>query len=615
MVEAEPVARKAVTSSPQTTGPGGSLSWGLDRIDQRGVVTSNRSYAFSNDGTGVNIYILDSGVAGNHPEFGSRVLNGWSYRSSGTALASYSSALSNFLQDPNTGIEACPNDGTHAVNPTTFDNPAQPDMTDVGQTDNDGHGTHVAGIAAGDSVGVAKNASIIPVRALDSCGSGTTSMILEGLAWILADHDAGERAVLNLSVGFGQQISSVDTAITALMDEGIVVVAASGNDSTSACNNTPASTPGTISVAAANIFDGETSFTNYGTCVDMFAPGGTGTPGGQQIYSAYPYLSGVTNTYYAMSGTSMAAPFVTGAVARFLQTLSESPTNFITGPTAAWTWLDANATTGAVYYLNSGRSPQSPNKLLYVPAPPIPQQVSNLSVVPIVGGAIVEWAGSSSDATYTAIATPSGASCSVVGGSTCTLTGLTNGDTYSISVTGTSAGGVGASISTTVVLGTAPEAPAKAAAKSSNASVSVTWTASTMPGATYIVTSNPPSVGCTTSATTCTISGLKNGTSYTFFVATVSPLGLQSVGSINTSARPGFVVKKSTVKRGSRTLFSSIITTPSKGKKTWSETGPCSISSGRLVAPKRKTTCLLKLTVAKYRTYPKMSTTLKVTVQ
>ena len=612
---AEPVARKMVTSSPQTTGPGGTLSWGLDRIDQRGVVTSNRSYAYSNDGTGVNIYVLDSGVAGNHPEFGARVLDGWSYRSSSSALSSYSTALSNFQQDPNTGIEACANDGSHAINPSTFDNPAQPDTSDKGRTDNDGHGTHVAGIAAGDGVGVAKNANIIPVRALDSCGNGTTTMIRQGLAWILSDHDPGERAVLNLSVGFGQQVSEVDTDIRALMDEGIVVVAAAGNSGISACNNTPASTTGTISIAASNIFDGETSFTNYGSCVDMFAPGGTGTSGGQQIYSAYPYLSGVTNTYYSMSGTSMAAPFVTGAVARYLQSLAVAPSNFATGATAAWTWLDANATTSAISYLNSGRSPQSPNKLLHIPAPALPQQVTGLTASPIVGGAVVEWTGNVSGVTYVATATPGGASCSIVGGSTCTLSGLTNGETYNISVSGKSAGGTGPGTVTTVVLGTSPAAPATATAISGNASITISWSASSVSGVTYVVTSSPASAGCTTTATSCIVSGLKNGTAYTFFVSTVSTFGLQSVSPVSTSARPGFVVKKSIVKKGSRTSLSTILTTPSKGKKTWSESGPCSISSGRLVAPKRKTTCVVKLTVAKSGSYPKMSTTLKVTVQ
>lgn len=615
-VEAEPVARKAVTSSPQTTGPGGSLSWGLDRIDQRTAVTSNRSYSFLTDGTGVNIYVLDSGVAGNHPEFGARVLNGWSYRSSGTAVASYNSALAANQQNPQNGIAACPNDGTHATNPLTFDNPAQPDMTDVGRTDNDGHGTHVAGIAAGDSVGVAKNANIIPVRALDSCGNGTRTMILEALAWILADHDANEKAVLNLSVGFGEQVSTVDNAIISLMNEGVLVVAAAGNSSVSACNNTPASTPGTISVGASTAADSESYFSNYGDCVDIFAPGGSdglyGQPN-QKIVSAYPYLSGVTNTYANLVGTSMAAPFLTGVLARYLQTMATAPTSATSGTAAGWAWVSSNATQNAITYYNSQRSPQTANRLLYVP-PGMPAQVSALSAIPADASAMVNWSGNAAGISYTAIASPGNASCSTNGGNSCLISGLTNGTTYTVTVTGTNSDGTGPAATTTVVPAVPQTVPTAAVATSLNAAVTLSWGAVTASNATYVVTSSPPSAGCTTTSTSCAISGLKNGVSYTFSISTTYGFGIQSATPKSITARPGFVVRKTAVKRGSRTVLSSILTSPSKGKRTWSESGPCSISAGRLVAPKRKTTCLVKLTVAKYRSYPKMSTTLKVTV-
>ena len=610
----EPVARKMVTSSPQTNGPGGSLSWGLDRIDQRTAVTSTRSYSFATNGTGVNIYILDSGVAATHPEFGNRVLNGWSYRSSSSALASYNAALAANQQDPQTGIEACANDGTHAVNPLTFDNPAQPDPSDVGRTDNDGHGTHVAGIAAGDSVGVAKNANIIPVRALDSCGNGTRTMILEALAWILADHDAGEKAVLNLSVGFGEQVTSVDNAIIAIMNEGVPVAAAAGNSSMSACNSTPASTPGTISIGSSTIFDTESEFSNYGDCVDIFAPGGTSLSGGAKIVSAYPYLSGVTNTYANLTGTSMASPFVVGAMARYLQTVSSVPTSFTTGTTAAWSWLSGNATTNAITYYNSGRSSQTPNRLLYVSSSTPPQQVTSLTALPTNAGAVVSWAGSVAGATYTANATPGNASCSTIGGNMCTLMGLTNGSTYTITVTGTNSDGTSPAASTTVVAGLPPEAPATITAASKNAAVALLWSAS-IPNATYVVTSSPPSVGCTTTTTSCTVAGLKNGVNYTFAISATSTTGLTSTTQPSVSVRPGFVVKRSTVSKGSKTMLTSLLTTASRGKKTWSEVGACSISSGRLVAPRRTTSCVVKLTVAKSGSYPKMSTTLKVTVK
>lgn len=614
----EPVARTMVTSSPQTTGPTGLLSWGLDRIDQRTPVSSTRSYNFANDGTGVTIYILDSGVAGNHPEFGSRVSNGWSYRSSATSLSSYRAALTAHQNDPQTGIQACANDGTHAVNPLVFDNPQNPDVSDVGRTDNDGHGTHVAGIAAGDGVGVAKNSTIVPVRALDSCGNGTRTMILEGLAWILTDHDAGEKAVLNLSVGFGEQVTEVDNAITALMNEGVLVVAAAGNSSSSACSSTPASTPGTISIGSSTLVDGESSFSNYGWCVDMFAPGGSSIQGGA-ITSAYPYLSGATNTYAALSGTSMATPFVSGSLARYLQLMEVAPVSISTGATAAYTWLSTNATTNAITYYNSGRSTQTPNKLLYVPS--APSQVRQLSAAPSDSGALVSWQGSVVGATYTATATPDSAtaspgsaSCTTVGGTTCSLSGLVNGTTYTISVVGANADGVGPVAETKVVAGELPTSPSVASAASMNRSATVSWSSVVVDGSVYVVSSVPPSAGCITTSTTCTVGGLTNGTNYTFIVEVRSKTGLVS-SPTTVSVRPGFTVRKSTVTKGSRTVLSWLLITPSKGKKTWRESGSCSLASGRLVAPRRVTTCTLRLTVAAWRTYPKMTTTLKVTVK
>ena len=311
----------------------------------------------------------------------------------------------------------------------------------------------------------------------------------------------------------------------------------------------------------------------------------------------------------------MATPFVTGALARYLQTVASVPTNSTTGQTAAWNWLSTNATLNAITYFNVNRLPQTANRLLFVPSGIPPQQVTSLTALPTNSGAVVSWLGSVAGVTYTATATPGSATCSTVGGTTCTLMGLTNGSSYTISVTGTNNDGTSPAASTTVVAGLPPEAPSTFATSSKNAAVGLTWTASSVPGATYIVTSSPPSGGCTTTATACTISGLKNGTNYTFSISTKSTTGLQSVAPKTVSVRPGFVVKKSTVKKGSRTLLSWILTTPSRGRKTWSETGACYLSAGRLVAPRRATSCYLKLTVAKAGSYPKMSTTLKVTVK
>ena len=617
-VPVEAVARKLVTSSPQTTGPTGSLSWGLDRIDQRGAVpvSGSRTYNFANTGTGVNIYVLDSGVNASHPEFGSRVVDGWSYRSSNTALTSYRQALAANQANPNQGIPVCvdnpnsPGYPNHAQDPTAFDNPANVVPSDTGKFDNDGHGTHVAGIAAGDGVGVAKEATVIPVRALDSCGNGTTTMIREGLAWILADHDAGEKAVLNLSVGFAVQITNVDNDIIALMNEGVLVVAAAGNNGQSSCGTTPADTSGVVTVGAienaTGAQDREVGFSNFGGCVDLFGPGKT-------IPSAYPFLGGSTNTYANLDGTSMAAPFVAGALARYLQLLSTAPTNFTNGMTAAMNWLNSNATQNAVTYYDTGRAQQTPNRLLYVPS--APSQVSQLVATPAALGAVVTWQGVVPGATYSVTSSPGSSTCSVTGGSTCTLTGLVAGTTYTVSVTGSNADGVGPTAVVTVVPTGPPAAPGTTSVSGSQNSVILSWPASTAGNVSYVVSSSPATAGCSTTSTSCTIPNLRYGVNYVFSIATVSPTGVQSVKPTVFQVRPGFVVRKTYVLKGSRTILTNIISSRSRGKKTWRETGACSLSLGRLVAPRRRTTCTLTLRVARWGSYPAMTTTLKVTVK
>lgn len=604
----EEIARTQVVTSPQTTGPSGNvLSWGLNRIDQRTTALSSAaSYDFSEDGGGVTAYILDSGVNASHPEFGGRVLEGWSYRSSSTALSSYRNSLADYVANPNNGIEACTQDGSHTVDPATFDNPTNIDGSDKGQTDNDGHGTHVAGIIGGDTTGVAKSVSIVPVRSLDSCGNGTTTMINEGLDWILNHHLAGERAILNLSVGFASQISSVDNRITSLMNEGVVVVAAAGNDASSACGTTPAATLGTISVGASTSTDGESSFSNYGQCVDIFSPGSS-------ITSAFPYLSGTDNTYATLSGTSMAAPFISGAIVRFLQTLDTGPIDFASGPTAAWTWLRDNATLNAITYHNGLRSPQTTNRLLHVPASSV--RVQQLTATPTNGGAVVSWQNAQSATTYVARAFPGNASCTVIAASSCTIAGLTSGVAYVISTVASSASGKGAS-STSVTPQGPPVSPAVITAAVASKAVTLSWSAvSNSTPLTYVVTSSNGSTVCTTSATTCTVTGLTNGIDYTFTVSSQA-LGVLSVTSSQPIVvRPGFTLLKTVVAKKSKTPLSWFVKSISTGKKTWSESGPCSISSGRLVAISKATKCVVTLKVAKTSKYPAMSTKVTITVK
>jgi subtilisin family serine protease len=574
------------------------------------VVSSSASYDFTEDGGGVTAYVLDSGVNATHPEFGGRVKEGWSYRGSSTALASYQSALA--TGSPN-GIAECPNDGSHAVDPGIFDNPSTVDTADKGMTDNDGHGTHVAGIIGGDTTGVAKSVTIVPVRTLDSCGSGTRTMILEALAWILDRHVAGEKAVLNLSIGFDSQVTSVDNAVTALMNKGIVVIAAAGNEATSACSNTPASTLGTISVGSSTIADTESNFSNYGLCVDMFSPGSS-------IKSAYPFLSGVTNTYATQSGTSMAAPFVAGAVARYLQVLDVAPTNLATGPTTAWTWLRDNVTLNAITPFNISRSPQTENRLLYVPASPV--RVEQLVVTPGVNSAVVSWQNAQPNTTYVVRATPGNATCTVIAVSSCTITGLVGGTSYVISTVATSVNGKGAAGSTVTPLASPPPVVVPPPATPSGTGVTVTSKAvslswgsvtSSLP-VTYVVTNSLGVTVCTTTATGCVVEGLVNGKEYSFAVAAQTSSGMSEASS-RIVARPGFTVLKTVVSRKSKTLLSTFVRTVSTGTKTWSESGPCTIKASRLVAPSKKGSCVITLKVAKTKKYPAMSTRVTISIK
>ena len=622
----EEIARTMVTSSPQTVGPeNGALSWGLDRIDQRTAVSSSASYDFTEDGGGVTAYVLDSGVNATHPEFGGRVRDGWSYRGSSTALANYKSALAAYAQDPNTGIRPCANDGTYAVNPATFDAPSSVDAADKGLTDNDGHGTHVAGIIGGDTTGVAKNVTIVPVRTLDSCGNGTRTMILEALTWIQNHHVTGQKAILNLSIGFDSQVTSVDNAIIAIMNKGVVVVAAAGNEATSACNNTPASTPGTISVgssandtSASPFVDRESYFSNFGQCVDIFAPGSS-------ISSTYSFLSGVTNTYATQSGTSMAAPFIGGAVARYLQLQDIAPDSFVTGPTAAWTWLLGNATQNAIVPFNTARTQQSPNRLLYVP--PSAVRVEQLQVTSAVNSAVVSWQNPQANTTYVARALPGNASCTTIGTSTCTITGLVGGTSYVISTVASNVSGKGAASRTVTplvlpppvvapppVVIPPPTTPTETFISVSSRALTLTWSSvsSSLP-VTYVVTNSDGVTVCTTSATGCVVQGLLNGKEYSFTVAAQTSSGTSSA-TPTIVARPGFRVIKTVAARKSQPLLSSFVRSVSTGKRTWSESGPCSIKGTRLVTPKKKSTCVIRLRVAKTKKYPAMATRVTIVV-
>lgn len=232
-------------------------AWGVDRIDQRSPVLDG-SFRQARTGSGVSVYVLDTGVSP-HSEFGSRLAAGFS-------------AI---------------NDGG-------------------GARDCHGHGTHVAGTAAGATLGVAPGARVVPVRVMDCAGSSSGSSVLAGLDWVAAH---GSRpGVLNLSLG-GAASSTLDAATQRLVTAGFSVVAAAGNSNLDACTQSPARAAGLIAVAASDKADAKASFSNWGSCVALWAPGTAIASAGHLSDSAV----------VTMNGTSMAAPHAAGAVALLLQ--------------------------------------------------------------------------------------------------------------------------------------------------------------------------------------------------------------------------------------------------------------------------------------------------------
>ena len=670
----------------KSSNPGGSeLSWGLDRLDQRDLPLSG-SYSYTSTGAGVKAYIVDSGIKADHVEFAGRVASGWSYRTASQSTLDTLRTLSGSCRTPPTGSK--PYDASrHPFDVDEFDYTSTP--TDVGSPDNYGHGTHVAGIVGGTTTGVAKGVTLVPVRVLNSCGRGIPAIVVAGLRWILTDHQIGEPAVVNLSIGSDFRDSAVDLMVGALMAEGIVVVAAAGNSGTTACDSTPAGILGTISVGASTSADAEASWSNYGTCVDMYAPG-------ESIASAWHFQGATLNPYQTLSGTSMAAPHVTGVVASYLQGVVTTATT----ETETWSWLNANMTTGKI--ARSHVSPPvgesfTPNKLLAMVVPdavtgltltsssrqinaswtlvagltyvvtatpgggtcatttsscaisgltnnrkysiavtvdngsgvvttsvaaPVrpPMPVTGLSVTVQSLTFVINWAITDGEidepsVTYTATATPGGLTCSTTTTS-CTITGLTNGTEYSISVVGANSVGISLAVVTTGTHDEKPEAPATATSLSLNKSIALSWGAVVSPAnITYVVTSGDGTVVCRTMQTSCVVTGLKNGVNYTFAITTKTSTGQVATAELQLTARPGFTVKKSLVKKGSNSPLSWLISSISTGKKTWSETGPCSIVGTKLKAPRAAASCVITLKVAKKGKYPAMSTKLRVTVK
>ena len=266
-------------TSEQTGAP-----WGLDRVDQRALPLST-TYSYETNGSGVNVYIVDSGIRSSHREFTGRIVRGM-YVDFGDA----------------TGIEDC-----------------------------NGHGTHVAGTIGGTTFGVAKGVSLIPVKVFACSGSTTTSAVIAGLDWIISDHAADVPAVVNMSLG-GQPSAALDAAVNAVIADGVTVVVAAGNASSDSCTFSPSRVAAAITVGASQVDDGVAAYSNYGPCNDLFAPGSS-------ILSAW---STTDTASMVLSGTSMATPHIAGAVARLLQG------SHLASPAQVWAALDAAATPNAL---------------------------------------------------------------------------------------------------------------------------------------------------------------------------------------------------------------------------------------------------------------------------
>ena len=330
-----PVAQSAPTSAP----------WHLDRMNQRsGPLDGNADFG-ALTGAGVNIYIVDSGVLSTHEQFGGRVV---------------------------AGTDPVSSSGESVVDPPT--------------SDCDGHGTHVAGLAAGSTVGVARGATVIAVRVLNCNGDGTVDNVVQALKWIRSHHVSGKAAIVNLSLGVDRngEGAAIDTQVEEMLAEGMVVTIAAGNGNQDgvpyeACAISPGHVPGALTVGASTFANTAASYSNGGPCIDLFAPGGDSSA---RIVSAW---NTGNNSYSNDVGTSMASPLVAGYAALLAQQqpglcgaqISDAIVQRAT-PNALGQVIDT-----------------TPNRLVFVDTTPIaatvPGRASNIITTVSSGSVLVSW--------------------------------------------------------------------------------------------------------------------------------------------------------------------------------------------------------------------------------
>jgi len=269
-----------------------NATWGIDRIDQTNLPLSH-TYSYTANGTGVNAYIIDTGIRRTHTQFGGRAFVGF-------------------------------------------------DSVGDGRNTNDcnGHGTHVSGTVGGSTYGVAKNVHLFAVRVLNCSGSGTTSGVIAGVDWVTAHHVSP--AVANMSLGGGKS-PALDQAVTNLYNSGVFLAVAAGNDNVDACTESPSGAASVFTVAASTKTDAKASYSNWGSCVEAYAPGSA-------IVSTY--LAGTT---MSLSGTSMATPHVVGVAALYKATNGNQPSATVAN------WITTNATSGVI----TGNPSGTPNLLLF----------------------------------------------------------------------------------------------------------------------------------------------------------------------------------------------------------------------------------------------------------